>query len=311
MYVLTNREYDPSEKKVVNKFGSKMAEPIDALRLAEVTGEPGSYSMAVFEEDNESGERPSEDVVKRYYDEMRDPDGRGTVFFIHGYNNDFEDALDTAHAIESIYDVNVILFTWPSNGKVLTYRGDKDDAENSKGALGRALEMLTSFADKYGAEDRVHGLTFMAHSMGNYLTKHLLLSKEYEFQSLIFDNVVLCSADTNVENHEEWVDKIRSRRKIYVCINEDDGALAASRAQPGEKQQKRLGHSLENLNATYATYLNFTDANEVGKSHSYFIDEDVIENPHVRGTFNSILKGNEPRDDDYELFSDSHILHVK
>ena len=41
---------------------------------------------------------------------------KSILFFIHGYNNDVEDVINTADEIEKLYEVIVVPFTWPANG---------------------------------------------------------------------------------------------------------------------------------------------------------------------------------------------------
>ena len=69
--------------------------------------------------------------------------------------------------------------------------------------------------------------------MGNYLFKHLLGSTTYHANQLLFDNIIMAAADTNNELHAQWVDRIQCRNRLYITINERDGALMASRMKMG------------------------------------------------------------------------------
>ena len=106
--------------------------------------------------------------------------------------------------------------------------------------------------------------------MGNWLLKNLLKSSVYNGETLLFDNVVLCAADVNNENHERFVDRIQHRRRIYITINENDGPLGWSRRKLGSQQKARLGHYTKNLVSNVAVYFDFTEAKNIGDSHSYF-----------------------------------------
>jgi esterase/lipase superfamily enzyme len=250
--------------------------------------------------------------------------GKNLLLFVHGYNNDMTDVLDRAEKLEMNYGVEVVCFSWPANGGglpgVLSYKSDKRDALASIGALDRVLEkmegLLKEFNDQYVAEleakaekkfadnaeawDRyfakeVHKrcpftINLMLHSMGNYLFKHLLKSATYSADHLLFDNVVMVAADTNNDGHAEWVDRIQSRNRVYITINEKDSALKASRMKMGEKQQARLGHYLRKLDSKVATYVDFTDQPHVGDSHAYF-EGSAIANKKVEAFFKSILSG--------------------
>lgn len=250
--------------------------------------------------------------------------GKNLLLFVHGYNNDVTDVLNRAEGLEANYGVEVVCFSWPANGGgvhgVLSYKSDKRDALASIGALDRVLErmegLLKEFNDQFVAEletkaekkfadnsdawnryftKEVHKrcpytINLMLHSMGNYLFKHLLKSATYSADHLLFDNVVMVAADTNNEGHAEWVDRIQSRNRIYITINEKDSALKASRMKMGENQKARLGHYLRKLDSKVATYVDFTNQPHVGDSHSYF-EGSALTNKKVQTFFKSVLNG--------------------
>lgn len=254
--------------------------------------------------------------------------GRNLLVFVHGYNNDVENMLERSLRLSKNYGVEVLPFSWPANGGgvvsgTASYKSDKRDAKASIGALDRILHTLgvklkevteaaakhvqaeacRKFPDNleqrrdfvaYELEDGCpFTVNLMAHSMGNYLYKHLLLSTASEGRGMVFDNVVLVAADTNNKDHARWVDEIRARRRIYVTINEDDRALQTSRMKSGEEQRARLGHYPFDLDSKYAAYLQFTGASNVGSSHAYF-EGKAIENPAVRRIFKRLLNGGRP-----------------
>ncbi|MFM5603596.1 alpha/beta hydrolase [Aeromonas caviae] len=202
--------------------------------------------------------------------------GKHLLLFVHGFNNDLDDVLERAAGLEARYGVEVLCFSWPANGGgargVLSYKSDKRDALASAGALDRVLEKMKGlldefngqyvtqleekaqkkFADNGEAWDRYFAkevnkrcpftINLLLHSMGNYLFKHLLSSTTYHANQLLFDNIIMAAADTNNELHAQWVDRIQCRNRLYITINERDGALMASRMKMGEQQKARLGH---------------------------------------------------------------------
>jgi len=132
----------------------------------------------------------------------------------------------------------------------------------------------------------------MLHSMGNYIFKHLLKSSVYRGDHLVFDNIVLLAADTNNENHAEWVDRINCRGHIYITLNEKDSALQASRMKLGEQQKARLGHypyKLDSRQGVYV-YVDFTGQAYVGDAHSYF-EGGAIKNAKVKKFFERVFNG--------------------
>jgi esterase/lipase superfamily enzyme len=250
--------------------------------------------------------------------------GRNLVFFVHGFNNDMKAVLERALQFEKNYGVEVIPFSWPANGGgipgVASYKSDKRDALASTGALDRCIAKLHDYLqeihkeyvaeveakanEKYANDaekwDRFFNeqaqkwcpftINIVLHSMGNYLFKNMLKSSSYRGDLLVFDNVVLVAADTNNEGHAEWVDRIQCRGRVLITINENDGALAASRLKMGEQQKARLGHYPYRLNSDRAVYVNFSEESYVGDSHAYF-EGAPIRNQKVKQFFQDAFDG--------------------
>ena len=246
------------------------------------------------------------------------------LFFVHGFNNDVGDVVGRAFYLQEHYGVEVIPFTWPANGGgvagVASYKSDKRDARASTGALERTMKIMREHfvlitaglrreqydracarhPDNPEARDSLYSrllekacpFTFNAlfHSMGNYLLKQMLKSSLCEGNELAFDNVLLVAADTNSLDHSLWVDRIRFRKRLFVTINENDYALAASRAKLGSNQLARLGHYLRGLNAINAHYVNVTSASWVKSSHGYFA-EPAERNDDLKAFFQRAFSG--------------------
>ncbi|MAA74327.1 MAG: hypothetical protein CMN28_06425 [Salinisphaeraceae bacterium] len=263
-------------------------------------------------------------VARKIFEQARG-EKRNVLFFVHGYNNDLEAVLRRARAFETDYNVIAVPFTWPANGGglsgVASYKSDKRDARASADALDRSLakaagylaafteqaraelreKVLEKHPDDREAQDALYAelldrecpfrVSAVFHSMGNYLLKHMLKSSLAEGNSLLFDNIVLASADTNNQDHADWVSRLKFRRRLYVTINENDGALAASRAKIGDKQLARLGHYPFALDCREAVYVNFTNAAWVRRDHAYFGGEPVEKNEDVKAFFNKAFNG--------------------
>ena len=251
---------------------------------------------------------------------------KSILFFVHGYNNDVEDVLAAAEAIEALYNVIVVPFTWPANGGgvisgTAAYLSDKSDARASAGALNRAIGKIQQFhtilsrglnkkLQKMVAEKHCDNpmaaaslyaellekecpvkISLLCHSMGNYVFKHTLSTSENASSQLVFDNICLVAADANNENHNKWVNELDVRKRVYVVINEDDSALKASRIKPGEEQKARLGHYLKQLNSPKACYIDVTDAAHVGSEHTYFKGDAVAKNKTLKALFEGMFNG--------------------
>jgi esterase/lipase superfamily enzyme len=249
---------------------------------------------------------------------------RHILFFVHGYNNDMTDVLNAAFRLEERYEVELLPFSWPARGGgiagKLSYLADKLDARASTGALERTLQKMYDYlmlitearrtelhakawakhSDNAALREALYAellekecpftVNALFHSMGNYLLKHMLKSSANQGNMPIFDNVVLCQADTNNENHEEWVDQIQHNSRVFVTINENDFALKASRMKPGSAQRARLGHYTRRLTSRIAHYINLTNAPWVRNSHSPF-DEPADRNDRVLDLFRNAFTG--------------------
>lgn len=253
-------------------------------------------------------------------------ENKSILFFVHGYNNDVEDVILAAQAIEELYQVIVVPFTWPANGGgvisgTAAYLSDKADARVSAGALNRALgiiqqmhRMLTrsmqldlvkksqkkhpsnpvAAAELYTKLTEKQCLTtinLLCHSMGNYVLKATLKTSENSSSNLIFDNICLVAADTNNAEHKDWVGQLDAKNRLYVVINENDAALKASRIKPGKEQKARLGHYLKSLDSANATYINITESDHVGIEHTYFKEDSVKNNAVLLTMFDGMFKG--------------------
>ena len=192
---------------------------------------------------------------------------------------------------------------------VASYKSDKSDARASTEALDRMLgrmhmlmqELNTGVWEQAEADARAahpdsperrrealvralreracpFNISLLAHSMGNYLYKKMLLSSGERLSAdTVFDNVILKAADTNHEGHAQWVERIRARRRVYVTINQEDDALRLSTMKIGDQQRARLGNTLARQDAANARYIDLTSY--VGDAHSYFDEADLERAP--------------------------------
>ena len=163
------------------------------------------------------------------------------------------------------FDVEVIAFSWPADEGIkgaTNYRSQKLEAQQSVYAFDRTLKKLNEYLTEFIDERCDLTFNLALHSMGNYLLKNFMKSSEHARDALIFDNIILMSADTNNEGHTDWVDQLQHRTRTYITINEYDSALKLSAMQFGALQKVRLGHYTKNLSSYKAVYLDFTHGDE-------------------------------------------------
>ena len=265
-------------------------------------------------------------VFQRLTSQPKTGPKKDLLLFVHGFNNDVEAVVERAWNLHRLYNLEVVAFSWPANGGgaqgVASYKSDKRDARASVGALDRVLEKMREYlqeirtarlnalrtrveergGERGEAQDEMFArlaqrdcpfrINLMLHSMGNYLFKNLLSSSIFNGRELTFDNVVMAAADTNSENHREWVDRIQARHRVYITINERDSALRAARLKGGKEQLARLGHYPYNLDSRQTVYVDFTGASHVGDAHAYF-EGRPTKNRKVHRFFKAALHGDQ------------------
>lgn len=213
----------------------------------------------------------------RLFDDMRKllkEEDTDVLLYIHGFANSFQNSVRRAAALQELYSSNdqkiiVFLFSWPSNGKVQpawNYFSDREDAEASGLAMGRALMRLIEFLEDLRKQDqaillearqagevparselkqctrRLHAL---AHSMGAWALRHAL-RKYAELNEgridRVLDNAFLMAADEDNDALQERtklerLDELANRIFVYHASN--DVALTISDRTKG--MPDRLG----------------------------------------------------------------------
>jgi esterase/lipase superfamily enzyme len=359
MYIITNR--DVAEKgndlgifgKKPNINGSNELRLVkmdkdghfnlyeDKLEQSKVLDLKEEFKLNINEHDDYYA---SLDVACEIFREAR-AKNKQILVFVHGYNNDMDDIVKTAKALEKTYKKSIIvIFSWPANGGgvlsgTLSYLSDKRDAIQSTGALNNFLDKLdgyhklitqgqnkkiiaeykkalsenpenakAKYVDSIKEECKTT-INLLCHSMGNYVLKYATIPSTRALDKPIFDNVCLVAADVNNKDHKYWVRKIEVKNRLYIVINEKDSALGASRIKPGESQLKRLGHYPKSLNAENTTYINITNADNLNREHSYFKGKPVKKNIKLNKLFLGMFHGKVVEDKLlYQASTNSYVL---
>jgi esterase/lipase superfamily enzyme len=310
MIIITNRNIQ-LKSRPEERYGRKFNdENPDELTLATANKKEGKWEVNIIDDDFDSDkvdsnvEYASEKVFRELQLKMK-TEKKNCLFFVHGFNNDFSDVLERGHQLELNYNVEVVAFSWPANGRdgkgkllgtvtgTTSYLSDKREASKSYSALDRSLEKMGDYFRKYSTDTLAcnQHLSLFLHSMGNYLLEHYTLTGGYD-KTCIFDNIIMAGADVNNEGHEQWVDQLKFRKRLYIAINENDKALLSSRLKLGEEQKPRLGHWVKNLNAKNPWYIDFSDAKHVNdNSHSYFEGKPIEKNENIKNVFTKMFNG--------------------
>lgn len=217
-----------------------------------------------------------------------------TLILIHGFANSFQSSLERAAEIKEKYangqDMNIFVFSWPSNGKVQfnDYHSDRDDARLSGTAMARAFMKLHDFLITAGAEkfcqQRIH---LVAHSMGNYALRHALQAIRSEVGNALprlLDNVFLMAADED-DDAFEYDHKLRLlpdiAKQVLVYFSSEDRALCVSditKSNPdrlGSNGPRLVSGLPRKVTLVDCRYVDWTELNH-GRHQYYRLREEVI-----------------------------------
>jgi len=215
------------------------------------------------------------------------------VYYGHGFNNSFEDAIKGYFKLQQLTGSVVFGFSWPSKITGLPfedYREKKKFAMLSVPAFDRVMGKLYNLVmnSKKNCGQEIHA---MAHSMHNYLWQGAVNGQGcYDSRRQIFYNICITEADINANGSEKFLEQLKCRGKVFVTVNEKDIALTVSQVKIGKKQKRRRGTSIhpmlpENDNVCI---VDFTKAKGIKREHTFFKGHS---NKNVNGFFKDIFNG--------------------
>lgn len=189
VYFATNRNHQPENTKLV--FGPRFnADGVAALRYGHVDFAAGVESLQAADvevyDDALRGEADPTKGGGRLLEALRlgmCKAERDTLVFIHGFNVSFNGAIEAGMRLArevsiretsgDVRPVNVVVFSWPSDGAAIpymSYYSDREDARASGPALARAYLKLRDFLAQLPLEQRCgRRVHLLAHSMGAYV----------------------------------------------------------------------------------------------------------------------------------------------
>lgn len=166
--------------------------------------------------------------------QLRSSKSREVAIFVHGYNTHFAEALFLSAQIanDTAFKGVPLLFTWPSQGKLLGYMYDRDSVLAARDALHQTI----SLAAKSGARRVV----IFAHSMGSMLTMEAVrqakLAGDPTFGGKL-RAVLLASPDISIDVFKSQVRGIGPTPQLAVLVSKDDKALYVSKRLSGNVER--------------------------------------------------------------------------
>lgn len=314
IFFVTNRNYQPDNKRLV--FGAHFnGDGVAALRFGHASftvddKTPKLDKVFVYPEQLE-GTAKKVEGSSSFLDDLKammQNGNRDTIVYIHGFNVDFVEALTAgarlAHDIAvDGKPVNVVVFTWPSDGMMvpkMSYYSDREDARASGPAIARAFLKLRDFVaaldDKDYCGQRLH---LLAHSMGNYVLRNglqALIAKDKDSLVRLFDQIILAAADED-DDAFELDAKLRLLprigREVTLYYNPHDLALVIS--DKTKANPDRLGSDGPRMIDLLPKKVSLVDCRNVKSHgdklvrHSYYLNSAA-----TRADLGAVLNGVDP-----------------
>jgi esterase/lipase superfamily enzyme len=294
IYTITNRPYEKSGEDV--RFLNDVSSDTVLTFLKISFYQPDSLHITIMKQ---------EDFI-RETSLLQDD----WLLFVHGDSKTFEQAVMRGFDIQHLYNVHVLVFSWPS--KDPEFNGIKN-FKNSKQNVVRSLDHFTTllhFVNKFKKSNPSFSesakLSMFIHSLGNaYLENLVKQHPPINIKDTLFNNLIINAAAVNQEDHKLWVEQLNFQTHIYIINNKQDFNLKGVRIFT--KDGKQLGEVIDQPVADNANYVQFTEAvgfrTPTGTTHTYFIGEVADESLNIRNFYKEIFHGQQPN-----LMNDSNFV---
>lgn len=291
IYVITNRAIDTTHEEL--DFNYKVNET-PSLTFLKVTL---NDSLEIVSQDLNYNDFMSEICTKT----------SDWLLFVHGDAKTYNESVQRGFDIQNTYNVNIIVFSWPSevpdiNG-LKNFKNSENNVSKSVDHFIQLLSFMKDFQESNSVFQQNANLSMFLHSLGNLFLKKLVDSTNNEIiYDTIFENIIMNSAAVNRENHEDWVEKLSFQKRIYITNNHYDYSLKGLHLYTRHGNQ--LGEEFNDVVAKNANYVHFTEAvgfrTPTSTTHTYFIGEVPGQSENIRSFYFDVIHG------DQVDFSDSY-----
>lgn len=230
--------------------------------------------------------------------------GRPVLLYLHGNNNTPESCFERCALLESLYDVEVIGFSWPSEGsqsdgsdlpgarnddpgdeddlagvnagnrsndgilqKARRYRQAKNNAQDSVDALARCLRLMAVARLQAGAQP----FSLAVHSLGGHFLQYTLdIEAAREALGAAY-NIALVAPCVRAAGHKDWVARLRPRGRVFITYNEGDSVLFGACIVDGSQVKLGTDPGTDRVDNGVARYVCFTRSKVGFGGHGYFV----------------------------------------
>lgn len=255
-----------------------------------------SHSIKSFVVVYKDGEFSMKKTNISEYIKRKSKNNKNWLVFVHGDGKTFVHAALRGLDIQNYYNVNLIVFAWPS--RLVGHYGGKQfkaSLKNSTLSVKHYLELFDSLKTLRYDEHLFSAtkLSIMHHSLGNRLPELCSDKIQKDFgDTIVFDNFIFNAAAVNEKNHRLWADKIRIQQRKINNSNLWDRNLNGLRIISsykflmGERLSKPLSDSI--------LYFNFSNSVggkwPPGRSHTYYLGI-TEKNQGIKRYYNEIFNG--------------------
>ncbi len=214
--------------------------------------------------------------IEQFWRDMEETrHGRRPILYTHGYYISFERGCKRASLFQDSLGLTgrFLLFSWPSDGAILTYTRDESDLYWSVAPL---AETLTDMVRRFGAGN----FDIAAHSLGTrgvFLALVQLANGEHGSKPLV-NQLILLAPDIDVGVFIQHLPRIRPlARHITIYVSGNDTPLALSRQVHGYPRLGESGPHLDEL-----TGVDIIDVSEIPvrypSGHLYHLYHKIVIN---------------------------------
>ena len=230
---------------------------------------------------------------------------RRLLVYVHGNNNTPAACFERCALLESLYGVEVVGFSWASEGyladgtdlpgvapapkasddadlkaitvlnrteggsqqKIRRYHQAKTNAQDSVDALARFLRLLGTAR----LHANVQPFTLATHSLGSHFLQYTLdVPGAGESVGTAY-NVVLLAACVRAAGHRVWLANVRPRGQVFVTYNKGDSVLFGAYIADGSQIKLGTDPGPELLQSSAVRYVSFSNAVVGFGGHGYFV----------------------------------------
>ncbi|MEO6408371.1 MAG: hypothetical protein ABIO45_06405 [Burkholderiaceae bacterium] len=299
MLVFTNRATIPAADETA--FATTFEPGGTRLALAGAARVSGRWQLAGL-----NGDVGDDDAMQTLVPLFRGR--RAVLVYLHGNNNSPAQCFERCHALAALYDLEVIGFSWASEGflsdggelpglaagasgdeldlkgvkaanrtdpgfqrRIRRYHQARINAQDSVDALARFLRMLGA-ARLYA---NTQPFTVAAHSLGAHFLQYALEVPGAGESLGTAHNVALLAACARAAGHRDWLGKIQPKGQVFVTFNKGDSVLLGAFIADGQQTKLGTDPGAELLKSSSVRYVSFTNAKVGFGGHGYFVNENM------------------------------------